>query len=417
MPDILVEGTYKLNGSVKVQGAKNSVLPIIAATVLCGGVCHIENCPKLSDVDASVKILEHLGAKCHFSGNILSIDPSGINDYVIPDNLMREMRSSSLFLGAILGRMGKARISSPGGCELGPRPIDLHIKSLKCLGADVIEHNGCVSLDVQNGLIGKEIHLSFPSVGATENTILAAVTAKGVTIIDNAAKEPEIEDLADFLKSAGAKIYGAGNDRIIVEGVKRLSSATHKIIPDRIVAATYISCVSSTGGDIELKDVNPAHIRSIISLYKEAGCEFSETTDSIRVKSNRRLKSVSTVRTLTYPGFPTDAGPALISSLSIAKGTTIFVENIFQNRFRYIDELKRFGANVQTEDRVAIIKGVKNLSGAVCECPDLRGGSALLVAALAARGNSVIKKTEHIKRGYEDIVFDISNLGGHILYI
>lgn len=417
MPDILVDGKYELSGDVYIQGSKNSVLPILAASVLTYGVSVIENCPALSDVRASINILKYLGAECSFEGNSLTIDSRNISDYKIPDNLMREMRSSSLFLGAILGRMGKAEISSPGGCELGPRPIDLHIKALSELGATVKHKGGNILLQSKNGLVGSEIHLAFPSVGATENILLASVLADGITVVTNAAKEPEIEDLADFLISAGANIEGAGSDKIVIKGVRKLFGTRHKVIPDRIVAATYISCVAATGGNINLINAVPNHIRSVISAFEEAGCEFKERDNILSVKSNDRINSISTVRTLTYPAFPTDAGPQLISALSLSKGTTVFVENIFQNRFRYIDELKRFGANIKVEGKVAVVEGVESLSGTECECTDLRGGAALVVAALAANGTSKIRKTEHILRGYENIVRDLSGLGARIKYI
>ena len=417
MPDILVDGKYELNGDVYIQGSKNSVLPILAASVLTYGVSVIENCPALSDVRASISILKYLGAECSFEGNSLTIDSRNISDYKIPDNLMREMRSSSLFLGAILGRMGKAEISSPGGCELGPRPIDLHIKALSELGATVKHKGGNILLQSKNGLVGSDIHLAFPSVGATENILLASVLADGITVVTNAAKEPEIEDLADFLISAGANIEGAGSDKIVIKGVRKLFGTRHRVIPDRIVAATYISCVAATGGNINLINAVPNHIRSVISAFEEAGCEFKERDNILSVKANDRINSISTVRTLTYPAFPTDAGPQLISALSLSKGTTVFVENIFQNRFRYIDELKRFGANIKVEGKVAVVEGVESLSGAECECTDLRGGAALVVAALAANGTSKIRKTGHILRGYENIVRDLSGLGARIKYI
>ena len=417
MPDILVDGRYELNGTASIQGSKNAVLPILAATVLTYGVSVIENCPNLLDVKASINILKFLGAECSLEGCCLTVNSKNITNHKIPDNLMREMRSSSLFLGAILGRMGKAEISSPGGCELGPRPIDLHIKALKELGAKVTINGGNIILEAKDGLKGNDIHLAFPSVGATENIILASVLAEGVTVIRNAAKEPEIEDLANYLNSSGAYIEGAGSDRITIRGVKRLYGTRHRVIPDRIVAATYISCVAAAGGNIHLLNTVPNHICSVIAAFEEAGCEFTERGDMLSVRVKNRLKSISTVRTLTYPAFPTDAGPQLISALSVSRGTTVFVENIFENRFRYIDELKRFGANIKTEGKVAVVEGVNDLNGAECECTDLRGGAALVVAALAANGKSVIRKTEHILRGYEDIVRDLKGLGAQIEYI
>ncbi len=414
MPELVIEGTYKLNGSTKIQGSKNAVLPIIAATVLINGKSIIKNCPELSDVMASIRILENLGAKCEFKENVLTVDGSKISGYTIPEVLMREMRSSSLFLGAIIGRNGKAIISSPGGCELGPRPIDLHIKSLNLLGATVKDKNGYILFSADKGLKGDNVHLSFPSVGATENVILAAVTASGKTVLYNAAKEPEIIDLADFLNKCGGDIKGAGTDIITINGVSKLNPTEYSVIPDRIVASTYISAVAATGGEIKLTNVNPEHLSSVISVFRESGCEFKIYKDEITVYAPDRIAGVSTVRTLTYPGFPTDAGPMLIAALSASKGTTVFVETIFENRFRYIDELKRLGANIKTEGKIAIVEGMENLSAAQCVCTDLRGGAALVVAALKAKGTTRIGRICHIKRGYEDIVRDLRKFGAEI---
>ncbi len=414
MSDIIVEGLSRLEGSVNIQGSKNAVLPIIAATVLSNGRSYINNCPYLSDVLASIKILECLGAECKFEGNTLTVDSTNIDNYCVPDNLMREMRSSSLFLGAIIGRTGKAVICNPGGCELGPRPIDLHIKALKSLGATVNEYNGCIEFSSDNGLKGNEIQLSFPSVGATENIILASVTAKGRTVVRNCAREPEIVDLARYLNLCGAKIKGAGKDTVIVEGVKQLNGADYFVMPDRIVASTYISAAAITGGKINIKNIYPDNLNSIISVYKEAGCNFEINGNSLVVDAPNRLNAVSTVRSLVYPGFPTDSGPMLIASLTKSKGSTIFVENIFENRFRYVDELKRMGADISVEGKVAVVDGINETYGANCEATDLRGGAALVVAALGAKGKTKITKIEHIKRGYEDIVRDLSYLGADI---
>lgn len=414
MPDIYVEGTYKLNGKIKIQGSKNAVLPIIAATVLVDGKSVIKNCPDLLDVKASMKILKHLGAKCRFFENTLMIDSTGVSKSCVPENLMREMRSSSLFLGAILARTGSAQISSPGGCELGPRPIDLHIKALKSLGALVNEEGGNIRFSLPDGLKGNEIHLSFPSVGATENAILAAALAKGTTVIYNAAREPEIVDLANFINSCGGKIVGAGNDKVTVLGVKKLNGAEYSVAFDRIVAASYISAAAVTSGDIVMSGTDKSQLSSVISVFNEAGCRFGYSNDEIRVTAPKKLGSVSTVRSLTYPAFPTDAGPMFISAMSYADGTTIFVENIFQNRFRYIDELKRLGASVKTEGKVAVIVGKSALYGANCVATDLRGGAALVVAGLGATGITKIGEIHHIKRGYEDIVRDLSLLGAKI---
>lgn len=414
MSELVINGGKKLSGEICVQGAKNSVLPVLAATVLCGGECVIHNCPQLSDVETSLKILAHLGCGCKKDGDTVAVNARDISDYSIPDTLMREMRSSVVFLGAVIGRTGKAVISSPGGCELGPRPIDLHLSSLNKMGVTVKEEHGYLNCTAENGLHGAEITLNFPSVGATENIILAAVLAEGNTVIHGAAKEPEISDLADFLNSAGARINGCGSDTVRIRGVKTLGGAEHSIIPDRIVAATYMACAAVTGGNITLKNVMPPHMASILWLFNESGCKVNINGKSINLLSPQRLLRVPTVRSLVYPGFPTDAGPIAAALLCKADGTSVFVENIFENRFRYVDELKRFGAKIKTEGKIAVIEGVTELSAADCKSTDLRGGAALVIAALAANGKSKIGEIQHIERGYEDIAENLRLIGADI---
>lgn len=414
MSELVINGGKKLSGEICVQGAKNSVLPVLAATVLCGGECVIHNCPQLSDVETSLKILAHLGCGCKKDGDTVAVNARDISDYSIPDTLMREMRSSVVFLGAVIGRTGKAVISSPGGCELGPRPIDLHLSSLNKMGVTVKEEHSYLNCTAENGLHGAEITLNFPSVGATENIILAAVLAEGDTVIHGAAKEPEISDLADFLNSAGARINGCGSDTVRIRGVKTLGGAEHSIIPDRIVAATYMACAAVTGGNITLKNVMPPHMASILWLFNESGCKVNINGKSINLLSPQRLLRVPTVRSLVYPGFPTDAGPIAAALLCKADGTSVFVENIFENRFRYVDELKRFGAKIKTEGKIAVIEGVTELSAADCKSTDLRGGAALVIAALAANGKSKIGEIQHIERGYEDITENLRLIGADI---
>ena len=339
MAEIIVNGGKQLTGEIAVQGAKNSVLPVLAGAVLCDGECVIHNCPNLSDVQSSIKILRNFGAKVSYQDNTVTVDCRSIEKYEIPESLMREMRSSVVFLGGIIGRTKRAIISNPGGCELGPRPIDLHLSALKKLGVEIYEEHGFLNCNAEKGLYGTEIHLAFPSVGATENVILTAATAKGVTVIHNAAREPEISDLADFLNSAGARIYGSGSDTIYIHGVDKLHGTTHTIIPDRIVAATYMSAAAITGSKLNLSHIMPSHMVAILHTFRESGCDISVKGKALTITAPKRLSRVPTIRSLVYPGFPTDAGPLLISMLAMAKGTTVFVENIFENRFRYINEL------------------------------------------------------------------------------
>ena len=414
MSKILINGGKKLNGAVRLQGAKNSVLPILAATVLIRGESVIHNCPSLSDVEAALKILRHLGAEVTRQNDSIVVNASNLSGFTIPDELMREMRSSIVFLGAIAARMQKAVLSSPGGCELGPRPIDLHLESLSELGLNITEEGGKLNCSAENGLTGSNIHLSFPSVGATENIILAAVTAMGTTVIHGAAREPEISDLADFLNRAGANVQGAGSDTIVISGVIKLHPTEHTVIPDRIEAATYLAATAATGGKITLLGAIPAHITPVMKALETSGCEIRVNNREVSLIAPVSLKRVPVIRTLPHPGFPTDAGSPLMAMLTVAEGSSMFVENIFENRFRIVDELKRFGAKIYTNGRVAVIEGVKKLTGATVECTDLRGGAALVIAALVAQGETQIDKIFHLDRGYERLTENLTGLGALI---
>ena len=407
-----VEGGRPLVGELTVQGAKNSVLPILAASVMSGGVCRIRGCPRLSDVDATTEILHHLGCETRWEGEDLLVDATSVTGCQIPEHLMRRMRSSVIFLGAILSRCGRAEMSYPGGCELGPRPIDLHLSALRMLGAAVCER--CGVLRCAGKLRGAEIVLSLPSVGATENAMLAACGAEGATVICNAAREPEICDLQAFLRSCGASVHGAGSSTIVVEGGKPLHGCDHRLIGDRIVAATYLASAAGTGGDICLRDVDCRHLSTVTTVLMQSGCEIRCEEDCIRLRSEGKLQSVAPVRTCPYPGFPTDAQAVLMAALLRAGGTTMFVENMFDSRYRHVAELRRMGADIRTEGRVALVSGVQELHGAQVCATDLRGGAALITAGLQARGTTRVGNIAHIRRGYADIVGDLRRLGAEI---
>lgn len=408
-----ITGRRPLSGSLAVHGAKNSVLPILAACILAPGRCVIGNCPNLSDVTATLNILRELGCKAWREGDAVVVDASVVERCVIPEQLMREMRSSVIFLGAILARRGRVQLTYPGGCELGPRPIDLHLDALRRLGAHIREEDGVLYCHAPNGLHGCELRLPFPSVGATENAMLAACGCTQTTIIVGAAREPEIEDLQVFLNALGAQVSGAGSDVITVQGPPRLRPADHRVMGDRIVAATYLSAVGAAGGEVELTGVRPEHLSTVLDVLEEAGCRLWRGEDHICLQSRGSLRGVRTIRTAPYPGFPTDAQAVVMAALACGQGTTVFEETIFQSRYRHVSELVRMGADIRIADRTALVRGASLHGAEVCST-DLRGGAALVVAALAAEGVSRVGCLHHIDRGYERLEQALSRLGAEI---
>ncbi|MCI9273231.1 MAG: UDP-N-acetylglucosamine 1-carboxyvinyltransferase [Clostridiales bacterium] len=414
MSKLIIEGGHKLEGEISVHGAKNSALPVLAATMLCQGQSVIHNCPGLSDVEASVRILRHLGCKIQRDGSTLAVDSRNIVTCDIPDELMREMRSSIVFLGAIVSRMGCARLSFPGGCELGPRPIDLHLKALRQMGLLIDEQHGYLDCKVKSHLKGAHIALSFPSVGATENIMLAAVLAKGTTVITNAAREPEIIDLANYLNACGGKITGAGGGVVTIDGVAQLHGTEHTVIPDRIAATTFLTAAAITGSKLGLKDIDVGHLSQVIPMFEEAGCIVRWEGARMEIASPRKLHPIKIVRTMPYPGFPTDAQAPVMAMATLASGTSVFVENIFESRYKHAGELLRMGANIKVEGKVAVVEGVQNLYGAQVEAPDLRGGAALVVAGLAAEGATQLTGLHHIDRGYESMEHSLTSIGAKV---
>jgi UDP-N-acetylglucosamine 1-carboxyvinyltransferase len=409
-----VTGGKQLGGEVSVQGAKNAVLPIMAASIVTGCETELINCPRLSDVDAAIRILEHLGCQVEHDGDTIRIDSRKMARTEIPHKLMREMRSSVIFLGAILARTHEAKMSYPGGCELGARPVDLHLEALRSLGAKVTEHGGNLKCS-DSGLIGSRINFSIPSVGATENAMLAACAALGETVITNAAREPEIIDLQNFLVKMGAEISGAGTSTITIGGFMPKKKVGHRVMTDRIACATTLCCVASAGGSVTLKSVNPQHFEAVTSALEYMGCKIDRKSCQVSITADSPLRAPRPVSTGPYPGFPTDAQPLLMAACLRAEGTTAFTENIFENRFRHAMELKRMGADISVVGRVAMVTGIDRLAGAPVTATDLRGGAALVVAALGAEGETEIFDTGHISRGYEDLDLMLRSLGADIV--
>lgn len=416
LEELIVNGGKRLEGEVFVSGAKNAAVAMIPAAILANDVCVIENLPYIDDVISLADTLNEMGVKCDFlDPHILRIDSRNLNNFCATYEAVKKIRASYYLLGALLGRYKQAEVAFPGGCNFGTRPIDQHIKGFTALGAEVVVEHGMIKARADK-LVGTQIYLDVVSVGATINIMLAAVLAEGTTTIENAAKEPHVVDTANFLNSMGANIKGAGTDVIRIVGVKKLSGTNYMIIPDQIEAGTYMIAGAITRGDVTVHNLIPKHMESVSAKLLEMGVELEEGDDYIRVKAKDRLKAVN-IKTLPYPGFPTDLQPQMSALLSIAEGTSIITESVWENRFQYIDELKRLGADIKVEGRVAVIKGVKKLSGAQVSATDLRAGAGLVLAALAAEGKTTINNLQYIDRGYEAIEKKLNAMGAEIIRV
>lgn len=413
MEKFVIHGGKPLMGEVMISGAKNAAVAILPATILAADKCVIENLPNISDVSASVDILSAMGASVRMiDKHTLEIDTTHLFATEVPDELSRQMRASYYFIGALLGRFGKATVAMPGGCNLGPRPIDQHLKAFVAFGAKDSVDNGMIDVEAEQ-LRGEEVFFDTVSVGATINAMLAAVMAEGITVLENVAKEPHIVDVANFLNTMGADVRGAGTDAIKIRGVKRLHGCTYSIIPDQIEAGSYMVAATLTGGNVLIKNVIPKHLEPITSKLEKAGATIEEFDDAIRVFRTGDIEPLN-IKTMPHPGFPTDMQPLMTVLMCLAKGTSIVTEGIWENRFRYVDELSRMGVNIQVAGRVAVIEGVQELLAAPLRATDLRAGAAMVVAALAAEGKSEISEICHIERGYEDIVEKLQGLGADI---
>ncbi|MEG0249671.1 MAG: UDP-N-acetylglucosamine 1-carboxyvinyltransferase [Peptostreptococcus sp.] len=414
MPRIRVRKSGPLEGTINIDGAKNAVLPIIAATLLADDICVLKSVPNLRDVHVISDLLRHLGAKVDYKDNILTVDSTGISTYEAPYDLVKKMRASFLVMGPLLARFNHTKISMPGGCAIGTRPIDLHLKGFKALGAKVNIDHGFVEAKTDK-LLGDKLYLDFPSVGATQNIMMAAVLANGVTTIENAAEEPEIVDLANFLNEMGGSVRGAGTNTIKIKGVKKLHGATHTVIPDRIEASTYMVAAAMTKGDVTLNNVILDHLKPVIAKLTEAGATIYESDEenSIRVVGPEKIKPID-VKTLPHPGFPTDVQAQFMAMLTVADGTGVVIETVFENRFMHVTEFNRMGANIKIDGRSAVVNGVDSLVGADVTATDLRAGAALILCGLIAEGTTNINEIYHIQRGYVDIDKKFRALGGEV---
>ena len=412
MAKYIIKGSNKLEGKVKISGSKNAALPIIAASILNAGKTTLYNVPNIHDTQMMFEILKNLGGKVEKKNNKIIIDTSKIKKYEISEDLMRQMRSSVILAGSLIGKYQKAIFSYPGGCDIGTRPIDLHLKGFEKLGINITKNYGNISC-ICDKIVGEKIDLDFPSVGATENIMLASCLGEGTTQINNAAREPEIIDLQNFLNKMGAKIQGAGSNKIQIEGVKKLNDVSYNIMPDRIETGTFLCAAAMSQGNIIIENTNINHITPIISKLEEANCKLKLEKDKIELKAPKKLKALE-IRTMPYPGFPTDMQSIFVSMLTIAKGTSIIVENIFESRYKFTQELIRMGAKITIEGKSAIVKGTRKLYGANVNATDLRGGAALVLAGIVAKGETTIENIENILRGYENLNKKLENLGVNI---
>jgi len=412
MDSFLIKGPTRLEGTVSISGAKNAVLPLMAASILTGGVCRMENVPDLRDTRSMMDLLEVLGASCKLEDGVLTVDASSITSFEAPYDIVRTMRASIYALGPLVGRYGRARVSMPGGCAWGPRPVDLHLYGMKALGADIKVDHGYINATAEK-LHGSEIILSVPSVGATVNIMMAAVLAEGKTVIENAAREPEIGVLADALRSGGARIKGDGTSRIEIEGVDEIKPFEYRVIPDRIEAGTFAAAAVITGGKIKIENCRPDHLHAVIHVLRECGAEVEEGETSITVKGPERIKPVD-IETGYYPAFPTDMQAQMMAVLCLADGASTIVEHVYPDRFTHVPELCRLGARITLDGNVAVVSGVKKLDGAPVMATDIRASSALILAGMVAEGETKILRIYHIDRGYENIEEKLSALGANI---
>ncbi|AWB45363.1 UDP-N-acetylglucosamine 1-carboxyvinyltransferase [Paenibacillus sp. CAA11] len=413
MDKLVIEGGRPLSGTISIHGAKNAALPILAASLLAEGKVRLHNVPRLLDIEVMLGILNRLGCKAVFEGDCVTVDSSQADSFHIPEELMGQMRSSIFLMGPLLARFGEVCVYQPGGCAIGERKIDLHLRGLEALGA-VIEESDRRIYCRASKLVGADIHLDYPSVGATENIMMAAVLAEGATTITNAAREPEIQDLQNFLNEMGASIIGAGTDTITIKGVAQLSPCEYRVIPDRIVAGTVMIAAAVTRGNVTITECNPGHLVSLIHVLRRAGIQMQVSNDIINVSGLIRPKAVERIVTSPYPAFPTDLQSQVMVLLALANGVSIMKETVFEGRFKHVDELVRMGADITVDLHSAIIRGVPRLYGATVEATDLRAGAALVIAGLAAKGKTVVEQVHHIDRGYDQIEVLFSQLGAVI---